>query len=156
MCLCIHIYIYMYTHRIHIILIPLRRCFNNCSSFQQLLRFAFASCLLCVCFLICFALRYFQLIKAHCDTTLINKPAAVRQLNGSIPRAATEFSCIETDQMWNGLKRLTPWCCRPCKTFLHEIASGVTMESRHKHRKGVTSKTTFPTFCTYPLAHWQN
>lgn len=28
--------------------------------------------------------RYFQLIKAHCDTTLINKPAAVRLLNGSL------------------------------------------------------------------------
>ncbi|CAK9024905.1 unnamed protein product [Durusdinium trenchii] len=28
--------------------------------------------------------KYFQLIKAHCDTTLINKPAAVRQLNGKL------------------------------------------------------------------------
>ena len=34
--------------------------------------------------LICLPPRYFQLIKAHCDTALINKPAAVRQLNGDL------------------------------------------------------------------------
>eukprot|EP00434_Breviolum_minutum_P014230 symbB.v1.2.012549.t1/scaffold819.1/size162441/20 len=31
-----------------------------------------------------FLQQYFQLIKAHCDTALINKPAAVRQLNGKL------------------------------------------------------------------------
>lgn len=31
-----------------------------------------------------FLQQYFQLIKAHCDTTLINKPEAVRQLNGKL------------------------------------------------------------------------